>query len=157
MIETVIMRGPPGCGKSTRVQEILDNNFGNGIETHVLSADHFFMTDEGVYEFDSSKLAEAHQWCYGRFLRRLAIGSGVLVIDNTNIHRWECKNYELATHVMGGKVTIEQFVPKYIGDIKLCCKRNVHGVPDDIIRKMCVEFEPSHEDSTVQVIEHEIR
>ena len=51
-----LVRGLPGSGKST---------FANWIwnEYAICEADKFFVDNEGNYNFDATKLREAHEWC----------------------------------------------------------------------------------------------
>ncbi len=51
------MRGLPGSGKSTLAKNIA-NLYSN---TTICSGDDYFTNPEGVYEFDASKLADAHK------------------------------------------------------------------------------------------------
>ena len=56
------MRGLPGSGKSTLARQLLENNNGHGI---ILSTDDFFINSENKYEFDPSKIGNAHAVCHG--------------------------------------------------------------------------------------------
>ena len=51
-----LVRGLPGSGKST---------FANWIwnEYAICEADKFFYDKEGNYNFDATKLSQAHKWC----------------------------------------------------------------------------------------------
>jgi len=53
MKELFLLRGLPGSGKSTLAKSL------GGMR---IEADQYFMY-EGKYEFDASKLKEAHAWC----------------------------------------------------------------------------------------------
>ena len=57
--ELILLRGLPGAGKSTLAKVILQ--FRETDEPEVLSADDFFVNENGVYEFDAQKIKEAHQ------------------------------------------------------------------------------------------------
>ena len=48
--ELILLRGLPGSGKSTLAKVILQNRLGD--EPEVLSADDFFVNDDGEYVFD---------------------------------------------------------------------------------------------------------
>jgi predicted kinase len=155
----VIVRGPSGSGKSTYVKE----EFGTlpSIRT-VVSADDFFMVDgmvpdtsmvvpEGgqpllvpgrIYEFDPTKLGQAHADCFRRFLMALEAGSRMIIVDNTNIHEWEYMNYVTAAKIAGFAVEIVEFRPETVTEIRTCIARNVHRVPAPVVAMMCVEFEP---------------
>jgi len=150
MNTVVIMRGPTGSGKSTYVRQYFRN-------ACVVSADNFFMKTEIIrqhgdggptrkrehYDFDPRLLPQAHAACLRSFVDALAEGVKTVVVDNTNIHLWELGGYLKIAKLAKYEVEIVQFVPTTIEDIKTCLKRNTHGVPFEIVAKMCVEFEKS--------------
>lgn len=148
--KVLILRGPSGCGKSTRAQHIQDTKKYCGwrpFTVRVVSADQFFINvDTGEYEFNPLKIGEAHADCLSRFIEILGTASSetLLIVDNTNIHRWEFHHYVEAARLGGWDVSIEQFVPRSFDDAKLCIKRNQHKVPADVILRMCNEFEPGY-------------
>ena len=57
MKELFLLRGLPGSGKSTLAESI------GGIW---VEADQYFINKEGEYQFDASKLKEAHKYCHAR-------------------------------------------------------------------------------------------
>lgn len=151
-----ILRGPSGSGKTTWTKKLADKLAGETSETDVqvtvCSADHFFerQTDtsimegggeQAVYEFNISKLPEAHQRCMEAFLRALANGDSVIVVDNTNERRWEYTNYELAARIAGYEVEIVEFVAETVEQIRACVSRNTHGVPLSVIATKAVSME----------------
>ena len=79
-----IIRGLPGSGKSS-----LGASLAPG---HSWSADDFFM-NEGAYEFNASKLKEAHDWCENRVEEELAAGVSQVAVCNTFSRRWEYQKY----------------------------------------------------------------
>ena len=149
MSKVTILRGPSGAGKSTLLKrEILKS----GEQVTVVSADKFFeksrteFTDTGpheipYYDFDPTKLPEAHAKCMEEFLMALMHGQEHVVVDNTNTQWWEYHNYELAARMAGYEVEIIEIVPKTVDEVKLCIERNVHRVPADIVMKMVLRFE----------------
>ena len=62
--ELILLRGLPGSGKSTLAKIILQLRSTD--EPEVLSADDFFEDKEGEYNFDPTKLKEAHNYCQFR-------------------------------------------------------------------------------------------
>lgn len=62
--ELILLRGLPGSGKSTLAKVILQIR--DSDEPEILSADDFFMDENGDYVFDSSKIKEAHNYCQFR-------------------------------------------------------------------------------------------
>jgi len=138
MPEVIIMRGPAGCGKSTWIKK-------NCPDAVVVSADHFWIVqhEDGTeeYLFDISRLAEAHQDCLCRFVDSIVAGYQQIVVDNTNICRWQYAAYEKIARSHQYEVRIVEFRPVSIDDIKTCIKRNVHRVPAQVVTQMCTDFE----------------
>jgi predicted kinase len=144
----IIMRGPSGSGKSTYAKNYgFDNNTGVRTPSVVtVSADDFFMqlnpeTGQAEYMFNPMQLGEAHSQCLRNFLSAIQKEAQCIIVDNTNIHLWEYAAYVQIAKMHGYKIKIVQFVPKTIEDIKTCIERTQHGVPTEIIARMCVEFE----------------
>jgi len=135
----VIVRGLPGSGKS-RLAKALASKVGFGIHAVVCSADDYFNTPRG-YEFNPAKLPEAHASCLKNFICSLNLGCSLIVVDNTNIHRWEYLNYEGIALMAGREVKIVEFVAKTVEEVRVCIRRNSHGVPPAVIANMAVEFE----------------
>lgn len=59
----------------------------------VCSADDYFVTPKGLYEFDVTKLSHAHASCKQKFNNALVRRLPVIVVDNTNIQTWQYKDY----------------------------------------------------------------
>lgn len=146
MKEIIIMRGLPGSGKSFTAR-----TFGYPI----LSTDDFWGVD---YNFDSSKLAEAHEWNYSRALALIEKGES-LVIDNTNVMAWEAKKYVVAAIEKGYNVRIIEPSSRWWRDFTQANNKsewalffsikNTHKVPKEVIAKMIKKW---HWDLTVEDI-----
>ena len=72
-----------------------------------------------------------------------------IAVDNTNIHRWEYQNYELAARMAGYDVEILEVMPNTREEMRECARRNIHGVPVDIVARMLIEFE--HDDRAIVI------
>ncbi len=128
-----IMRGVPGSGKSTIAQEVAQDFNGS-----VHSTDDFFIEQDGSYNFDRTKLGEAHQSNLEAFGASLEQELPVVIVDNTNIKRWEFEKYvKLAEQ--RGYVIREVRAPTPELDEALA--RNLHGVPEETIKRMLAGFE----------------
>lgn len=129
----IIMRGLPGSGKSTYVKE----NFPDAV---VCSADSFFLNEDGEYIFVNWKLQQAHQHCFRTFIDAVTSDAETIVIDNTNICRWEYENYVFMAEKFGYRIRkIRMNFAE--SDIPLFGKRNIHGVPELKINQMFEGFE----------------
>jgi predicted kinase len=124
MKELFLLRGLPGSGKSTLAQSL------GGLH---METDKYF-TYEGKYEFDGSKLKEAHAWCQNAVKVFMENKSKRVVVSNTFTQEWEMTPYfDLATK-HGYKV------------YSLICENrhggvNEHGVPEDKLEIMKNRFE----------------
>lgn len=119
MPEIVLIRGVPGAGKTTKARTEYSG--------HVLcEADQFFETDSG-YEYDSSKIKDAHAYCYNKARKALMMGMDV-VVANTFTRVWEMQKYLDLPY----PVKVIEATGNY---------DNVHGVPPDIVDRMRERYE----------------
>lgn len=131
MAHVIIMRGLPGSGKTTWVR---DNAPGDAI---IVSADTYFMQN-GRYQFDPSKIAEAHNDCLRRFVAALQERtSPTIVVDNTNLRVTEIAPYYRLAEAFG-YTPIVVWVHQHPD---ACANRNIHNVPRDAILKMMTATE----------------
>ena len=86
MNELILLRGIPGAGKTEFAKTYLADQ-----AIHI-EADDFFINDEGVYEFNIDKIAEAHKWCRDT-TRILLIHGNPVVVANTFSQKWELQPY----------------------------------------------------------------
>ena len=140
MGKVLILCGPSGCGKSTFAEKMVVEH-----DAVVVSADHYFTNREtGEYKFDVRDLAKAHAECMSEFVHQLSKQQAELVVvDNTNIARWERMNYVAIAQALGYAVDIHAWVAETVQDIWTCAKRNSHGVPSEIVAKMAMNMEIS--------------
>lgn len=89
----IVIRGIPGSGKSTLAAKLKANAEKQGTICKVFEADDFFMRN-GVYEFNPSKLPDAHKACLENAKAALADSeTGLVIVSNTFIRRWEIEPY----------------------------------------------------------------
>ena len=130
--ELILLRGLPGSGKSTLAKIILQIRESD--EPEVLSADDFFVNENGEYEFDSLKIKEAHQYCQFRCSERMRQQKSKIVVANTFTEEWEMKTYfEMAKRYNYRVHTV--IVENRHG------AENVHGVPQEKLLQMRNRFE----------------
>ena len=140
MAKVIILCGPSGCGKSTFAKKMVDEH-----DAEVVSADSYFTNPETEeYKFDISQLSKAHAECMSKFIHLLSVlRYGLVIVDNTNIARWERMNYVAIARALGYEVEIHAWVAETVQDIWTCAKRNRHGVSSDIVAKMAMNMEIS--------------
>lgn len=139
--KVIIMRGPSGSGKSTLAQKLLDDF--PSPEKRIISADTF-MEEDGVYKFHPSKLKLCHQRCYHLFIASCALAYSIktpclIILDNTNIKKWEFMPYVQVAQKLG--FDVEYCRPEGEWNAELFAQRNQHGVPVEKIQEMINNFE----------------
>ena len=93
----------------------------------------FFMNN-GVYEFDATKLPNAHRWCQSRVVLSMEDLDERIVVSNTFTQEWEMKEYEdLAKEF--GYIVYSLIVENRHDGV------NSHNVPDEALTKMRNRFE----------------
>jgi predicted kinase len=120
----VIMRGPPGSGKSSFVQYLRE--MCSGYEPTVVSLDTFRFVD-GKYKFDVSRERQVIAEYYEAVHQALESGKGFIIIDNVNSRFWEFAKEKERAEKAGYRV----FVVEVQADFWTCLDRMVHSVPFD--------------------------
>lgn len=136
MRRVIIMRGIPGAGKSTWIE----NRKSQAEVTVTVSADYFHIERiDGVpvYNFKPENLEKAHNWCLGQYLDRLEAGCEEIIVDNTNSRVFEIAPYYRLAEVYGYEVSIVWVHC----DPAVAWARCAHGAPMDKIKAMANSFE----------------
>ena len=123
--ELYILRGLPGSGKSTLAESL---------GGYHLEADMYFTGDDGEYNFDSTKLPEAHKWCQGMVEELMEEDVERIVVSNTSTQKWEMDPYFDLAEENGYTVFSLIVENRHGGD-------NIHGVPSESIERMKNRFE----------------
>jgi hypothetical protein len=165
-----IMRGVPGCGKTYRAHQLVDQD-----KTRIFSADKWFSPTEDPEEYrknwSKEKLFVAHNWCKSLLAEAMGRGVTPVVVDNTNVKRRDFMPYiDMAKHYQYMYLVEESQSPwwaeikqlivdpvvnaKELGkwakklhegfDYNGIVIKNAHGVPEDVILRMLTSFQPYH-------------
>lgn len=133
MKELYLIRGIPGSGKSTFAHHVWN-------DYAICEADKFFYDKEGNYNFDASKLKQAHEWCRNEVETRMKDNEAnpqyypEIVVSNTFTQEWEMEAYyELAKKY--NYLVISIIVENRHGG------KNVHGVPEEKLEQMRNRFQ----------------
>lgn len=143
----ILIRGLPGSGKST-VSNLMVSTTGLNFQ---YEADMYFMNN-GVYQFDWTKLNEAHTWCLesvrDRLIndtnrsftdRRQSIDTRIIVSNVFAIQK-HVDPYIALANVFGVKLIIIDLYDGGLTDEELE-KRCLHNVPLSSIQKMRAQYE----------------
>ena len=129
--ELILLRGLPGSGKSTLAKIILQVRSTD--EPEVLSADDFFINEDGEYDFDSQKIKEAHNYCQFRCSERMRQQKAKIVVANTFTQEWEMDEYFKMAERYNYRVHTVIVENRHGNE-------NVHGVPEDKLQQMKNRF-----------------
>ena len=129
--ELILLRGLPGSGKSTLAKIILQLRSTD--EPEILSADDFFEDNEGDYNFDPTKLKEAHNYCQFRCSERMRQQKAKIVVANTFTQEWEMDEYFKMAERYNYRVHTVIVENRHGND-------NVHGVPENKLQQMKNRF-----------------
>jgi len=133
------MIGVPGSGKSTEAKRIMRTHSVIRERVEIVSADTYFMNENGDYAFNPKGLGEAHAECFRDACDYATRGVDCIIVDNTNLTNVERAPYYQLGVAFGYKVHMVWVHPG------LTCEelgaRNVHGVSAEKIRTMFQRFE----------------
>lgn len=128
-----LVRGLPGSGKTSFASAIWN-------DYAVCEADKFFYDKEGNYNFDPSKLKEAHNWCKNEVEIRMQDHQNnqqyypEIAVSNTFTQEWEMEDYFKLAGKYGYKV-VSLILENRHGS------QSVHGVPEEKLQIMKDRFE----------------
>lgn len=117
-----LIRGIPGSGKTSLAKNLTEFYF---------EADQYFMKD-GVYNFDVSKLKDAHAYCKQAVELAMSLGIKTIAVSNPFTRLWEMNDYKDLAKEYDYDV-VEIIMNNNFG--------NDHGVPEEKVKLMKARFE----------------
>jgi predicted kinase len=134
MKQLILVRGIPGSGKSTLARnlcDLVDNTMSNTVLSRHFEADMYFEDAQGNYNFDVTKLHQAHTWCQNK-TREALEENRTVVVSNTFTTAKELKPYFALAREFG-------IVPiVYLAQNQF---NNVHNVPAEKLEQMRNRFQ----------------
>jgi predicted kinase len=131
-MKLILIRGISGSGKTTYAEQLKQED---SSLSHY-EADMYFYKN-GEYQFDPTKLKQAHNWCKCQTEIDLMFGKSVIV-SNTFTQKWEIEPYIQLGRKFGADIIIKKAIGNY---------QNVHGVPPEVLEKMRQRWEDIDEES----------
>ncbi len=133
-MNVIVMQAISGAGKSSWIRDNFPKaeRFDSGLPVSELmvSADHFF-DKKKEYDFDASKLPQAHGACFREFIEVVqdkivrVMHTKTIIVDNTNTSIAELAPYCAAALAYGHELKIVTL----LCDPAIAHARNTHGVP----------------------------
>jgi len=129
----IILRGVPGCGKSTLAEYISIINDSDSIKKSTICCTDDFFIKDGVYKWEASKLKLAHKWCEDKCKKAMEVGETRIIIANTNTTEKEMQPYfDMANKY--GYMVFSVIVENRHGGL------NKHNVPNKTLMNMVKRF-----------------
>lgn len=138
MDKVIILSGASGAGKTTEANRLETTLTADGETVLIVSAQNFFLDEEtGEYEFNPTKLEEAHGECLYDFTEALrGEDITVLIVDNANLTENEIAPYlRLAT--------------AYGWDVEIVVCRGQHESPHNV-DKWRIQKQRGKQDATLK-------
>ena len=119
-----LVRGIPGSGKTT---------FAKTLEGLHIEADMYFINENGEYNFEPTKIKDAHKWCNELVEEWMREEQDKIIVSNTFTQEWEMDSYYEMAKKYGYRV-YSIIIENRHGGV------NEHGVPDDKLEQMKNRF-----------------
>ena len=130
----ILIRGVSGSGKTTYAKKLMKED----PSLSHYEADMYFYKN-GNYEFNPSKLKDAHGWCKAQTEIDLMSGKSVIV-SNTFTQKWEIEPYIQLGKKYGADIIVKKATGNY---------QNVHGVPPEALERMRSRWEDLDNEDTI--------
>lgn len=153
----VLLRGPPGCGKSHLARSLvisfagLENN-GYRIEDFICNTDDYFYNGKGVYKYNPAYLSDAHKFNQQRVGDKARSGLSPIIVDNTNMQLWEMLPYVKTAVQNNYLIEILEPSTSWRSSTRVLAQKNTHGVSQSRIQQIMDKYEKCSVASLTRVI-----
>jgi predicted kinase len=124
----ILLRGLPGSGKSTLAEVLSENG-----KYPVLSVDHYFINEEGKYDFNYRENYLAYDECKNNARKELMKGTEKIFIDNTFTQEWEMEPYFKMAEEFIYRIFVITVENRHGG-------KNIHRISEEQIHKMAEKY-----------------
>jgi len=138
----IILRGLPGSGKTTLARTFANNN-------DEIYSTHDYFLENGKFKFQRNLLRYAHWWNQERVLDAAKKNKELIIINNINIKRWESKPYVKIGLEYGYDIIFYETNNSWSKIPEECKKRDFHGTPLKVIKKMATKWEDNFTIETI--------
>lgn len=129
------MQGIPGSGKTTVANAISRDFLRTGTDAIIHSTDSFWY-EKGVYNYDPSKAEYFHRLNQKSVIDSMRWGTEIIIVDNTNITRWEARPYIVMAKIYSYNIQIVRVYCSVEEAIKRQLARPIdRRIPEDVIRR----------------------
>lgn len=150
----ICMRGVPGSGKTRLARIIVDRALNcEDYSNHIFSADDYFYDEQTrQYNYDRSRVREAHKSNALRVARHAQSGWSPIIIDNTNMKLWEMFAYVKEGIRNGYVIRILEPGATWTHSVDELAQRNKHNVDQETIKQMRSRYEPGSVDDILNAL-----
>jgi hypothetical protein len=128
--QIIILRGIPGCGKSTIANYLYNLSMLSGRSPVICCADDYFINKiTGAYEWNGEKIGQAHEYCQNLFLTSLKNNYDLVIVANTSTKESDVLFYRNLAIQHGYRVSVMTVENYHEGE-------DEHNVPEETKIKM---------------------
>lgn len=146
----ILMRGPPGCGKSHLAQEIINETTKDCYSDHIFSSYEYFYDKHGKFQFKRIDISDAHYWNKSNVGSYAKHGWSPIIVDDTNTKTWQLSCYLKIAVEHGYLVEIVQPDTPWSESIDDLYNMNIHNVSKETIVRMITAFQPTTVDELMK-------
>jgi len=141
----IITRAVPGSGKTSMTNCIVEYLLKRGVTVAVHSTDQYFMTKDGKYDFDISRLYENHALNLANFSKSLEQRVQVVICDNINLSPWQTEPYTTVCRNYGYNILFITLSPRaliqHVQSQQISAEKpDAHGVPEEVLVRFILEY-----------------